>query len=100
MMKTVFRTALTFTMACLALLAITAASPAPDGLATPAAAAAETSVLETEAASHPCSTGVNGTCVDESGSTCYVFNPYFPGPPIVQDEACNSDSNGCGEDDE
>lgn len=34
-MKTVFRTTLTFTVACLALLAVTAASPVPDGLTTP-----------------------------------------------------------------
>ena len=64
--------------------AVTAATPVADGLTTPAAVAAETSVLETEAASHPCSIGLNGTCKDEEDSTCYMFNPYFPGPPEKQ----------------
>ncbi len=100
MMKTVISTALTFTVACWALLAVTAAAPVPDGLTMPATVAAEVSGLEAEAASHPCSTGLGGTCKDEEGSTCYIFNPHFPGPPVRQEGACNSESNGCGEEEE
>ena len=99
-MKTTFRTTLTFTATCLALLAVTAASPVPDELATSAEVAAEASILETEAATHPCATGLSGTCKDEEGSTCYVYNPYFPGPPTSQDGACNADTEGCGEEEE
>ncbi len=29
-----------------------------------------------------------------------MFNPYFPGPPEKQEGACNSESTGCGEEEE
>lgn len=45
-MKTVIRTALTFTVACLAFVAVTAATPLPDGLATPAEAAPSAEPVE------------------------------------------------------
>jgi len=53
-MKTVIRTALTFTVACLAFVAVTAAAPGPEGLTTPAEVALDASVAE--AASPACDT--------------------------------------------
>jgi hypothetical protein len=54
MMKTVFRTALTFTIACLALLAVTAASPAPDRLTPLAEAAGSAGLVESTPATSTC----------------------------------------------
>ena len=65
-MKTVIRTALTFPWRAWRCWPSPLQPLWADGLTTPAAVAAETSVLETEAASHPCSIGLNGTCKDES----------------------------------
>lgn len=96
MMKTVMRTALTIAAACVALLAITAATPVPDGLATPAAVAADASVPEAEATSHPCSAGVMGTCYEMEDATCVLWPP--PGveaEPYVKDDACDLSDDEC-----
>ena len=53
-MKTVIRTTLTLTVACLALLAVTAASPAPDGLTPPAEAAGSAELVESTPGTRTC----------------------------------------------
>ena len=97
-MKTAIRTALTFTVACFLLLGVTAASPVPGEFTTPAPVAADLSVPDIEAASHPCSTGLMGTCqdVDDEDMTCVLFNPYLPSQPYVREGACDTASEGCG----
>ena len=99
MMKTVIQTTLTFTVACLALFAVTGAAPVLDGLTMSDAAAADISVPEAEAAVHPCSVESMGTCVTRPGSTCIIFNPYFPdAPPFVKEGACDAAGNDCDSD--
>lgn len=96
-MKTVIRTTLTFTLACVALLAVTAATPVPDGLATPTAVAADVSVPEAEAASHPCSAGVMGSCYEMEDATCVLWPP--PGveaEPYEKEDACDLSDDECG----
>ncbi len=61
----------------------------------PAPVAADAGIPDAVAASHPCATGLMGTCHDMENATCVLFDPNGHSPPYVQDGACDGSDDDC-----
>ena len=91
--RRVTQTTVTFVVAYLALVAITAATPVTDGPTTPAPVTTEASLPEAEAASPACGTAGMPTCEFEPDAICIVqVGPFL----VTVSPACDWASPGCG----